>query len=308
MLDLPCLVVSAASFRVFRCETDIVLMINDPCRQRAPAQPQWQKLIGLKVHTPYLCSDRADGEGSAACVLFSWVGWVDASSNQILLHTAAGQPTSPLPCESDCVIAIAVNPLLVAAKPSNFPATLLFTRSSCFCLSPVSAQDKHIPPGFAIMGQPCLRQLPSCANIGTSDSLESGLQGYKTNSAFIFLKPAAVTNATVVLVQSCLQQAGIKTISSGAISAEQISRRGLVDEHYKHVQSKALSMNPKDLAPTKAGLEEFKRTFCLLWRSVVKQGLVLNAAQAADKLRISPIELSRKFALLRRGTEVVRLG
>ena len=52
------------------------------------------------------------------------------------------------------------------------------------------------------------------------------------NTAFVFIKPHAVTEATKSLVTKELASAGIKVRSQGSITAEAIDENKLIDQHY----------------------------------------------------------------------------
>ena len=52
------------------------------------------------------------------------------------------------------------------------------------------------------------------------------------NTAFVFIKPHAVTEATKALVTKELASAGIKVRSQGSITAEAIDEKKLIDQHY----------------------------------------------------------------------------
>mmetsp|Transcript_52081 Transcript_52081/g.124004 ORF Transcript_52081/g.124004 Transcript_52081/m.124004 type:complete len:352 (-) Transcript_52081:58-1113(-) len=159
------------------------------------------------------------------------------------------------------------------------------------------------------MGQQCMRQMPLCNwEPPENGNLEAALEGFRTNSAVIFLKPSAVNSATISLVEGRLEQAGIKVTQRGRLEAAEIRQQGLFDLHYRNVAAKALTQAPKDLSPSKVGLEEFKRVFRTAWRTALKQGIVLNTAQAAERLHLSAEEVCTRFLALKPGKDVAKLG
>ena len=71
--------------------------------------------------------------------------------------------------------------------------------------------------------QECLEKCTEISVIGPKPLL---------NSAFVFIKPHAVTDATKALVSTQLAAAGIKVLSEGVITAEVIDEKQLIDQHY----------------------------------------------------------------------------
>ena len=65
------------------------------------------------------------------------------------------------------------------------------------------------------------------------------------NTAFVFIKPHAVTEATKALVKSGLEAKGVKVCSEGLIPAEEIDQKMLIDQHYYAIASKVKTLNPK---------------------------------------------------------------
>lgn len=52
------------------------------------------------------------------------------------------------------------------------------------------------------------------------------------NYAFVFIKPHANTTKTQQLVQETLKKKGINVIAQGELTAEQIDKGMLIDQHY----------------------------------------------------------------------------
>ena len=52
------------------------------------------------------------------------------------------------------------------------------------------------------------------------------------NSAFVFIKPHAVTEPTKELVKEALLAKGLTILSEGSISSEEIDSKQLIDQHY----------------------------------------------------------------------------
>lgn len=67
------------------------------------------------------------------------------------------------------------------------------------------------------------------------------------NSAFVFIKPHAVTDKVKELVESQLQAKGLTILSQGSISSEDIDAKKLIDQHYYAIASKATILKPNQL-------------------------------------------------------------
>jgi len=126
-------------------------------------------------------------------------------------------------------------------------------------------------------------------------SLEVG-NAERVSSAFVFIKPHAVTDKTKDLVRERLAAVGITVISEGVITAEKIDKELLIDTHYGAIASKAVKQKPADLTVQPKAQEAFQTKFGLTWADANKQGMVFNAMDAAAKLGISNDELGAKFS------------
>jgi hypothetical protein len=80
------------------------------------------------------------------------------------------------------------------------------------------------------------------------------------NSAFVFLKPHAVTDACKALVKQRLADEGIQVVGEGALGAAEIDEKRLIDQHYYAIASKATILKPEQM-PVPA--ERFRRKFGL---------------------------------------------
>lgn len=121
---------------------------------------------------------------------------------------------------------------------------------------------------------PKQRQITECAD--------------NTNSAFVFIKPHANTSATQTLVKNTFKSKGIKVVTEGELTAQQIDRGMLIDQHYYAIASKATLLKPREL-PVPAA--KFQEAFGISWESALSQGIVYNALDACAFLGISADEL-----------------
>ena len=85
-------------------------------------------------------------------------------------------------------------------------------------------------------GKPCYR---SCLS-------------WRKQSAFVFIKPHAVTDKAKALVAGKFAGAGIKITKEGSLDGTTIEKNKLIDNHYYAIANKASLSKPKDLNPPPA--------------------------------------------------------
>lgn len=125
------------------------------------------------------------------------------------------------------------------------------------------------------------------------------------NSAFVFLKPAAVTDKMKELVKETLEKKGCKVLKEGSIEAEQIDKKQLVDKHYYAIASKATLLTPDKLMVPK---DKFKDQFGLEWDDVLKDKKAMNAKEACEKWSIDADELDKMWGEAKKSKNLVKLG
>merc|ERR1719223_905225 len=100
------------------------------------------------------------------------------------------------------------------------------------------------------------------------------------NSAFVFVKPHANTEATQNLVRNKLTEAGIKILSESDVSGETIDEKKLIDQHYYAIASKATILPAAEIpVPT----DKFEETFGEKWETVLSEGRACNAMDACKE-------------------------
>jgi len=125
------------------------------------------------------------------------------------------------------------------------------------------------------------------------------------NSAFVFLKPLAVTDKMKELVNKTFEEKSIKVVKEGSIGAEDIDKKQLIDKHYYAIASKATLVTPDKL--TVPG-DKFKAQFGLEWDDVLKDGKALNAKDACEKFEIDADEINTMWGAAKKGGNLVKLG
>jgi hypothetical protein len=137
------------------------------------------------------------------------------------------------------------------------------------------------------------------ATSSSSPSLSSASSSTLTNSAVLFIKPHAVTTATVDLVKSHLTSTGVHVVQEMVISAEDIEEKGLIDAHYGTLAELAMDTHPRDLESqpgllSPAALESFELTFGVGWDAAP----LCTNREASNKFggeAISGMELEVRF-------------
>lgn len=112
------------------------------------------------------------------------------------------------------------------------------------------------------------------------------------NSAFVFIKPHANTQATQRLVANTFKNKNIKIISEGELTGKQIDEGKLIDQHYYAIASKATLLKPNQL-PIPA--DKFKQAFGIEWETALREGKVFNALDACKVLKIDADELDKAW-------------
>jgi len=132
--------------------------------------------------------------------------------------------------------------------------------------------------------------------------------GAKMHTAFVFIKPHAVTDKVKTLVKDKLTEGGLTIKSEGAIKAEVIDKKKLIDIHYGAIAAKAVMKKPSELTVQDKAQAEFEKQFGVAWSKVMEDGLVFNAMDGAKKLGISPDELGKKYDALKKGETIIKFG
>jgi nucleoside diphosphate kinase len=125
------------------------------------------------------------------------------------------------------------------------------------------------------------------------------------NMAFVFVKPAAVTDKMKELVKETLEKKGLKILKEGSIEAEQIDKKQLVDKHYYAIASKATLLTPDKLSVPK---DKFKDQFGLEWDDVLKDGKAMNAKDTCEKWKIEADDLDKMWGEAKKSKNLVKLG
>jgi len=166
----------------------------------------------------------------------------------------------------------------------------------------VSYGDKFDPTNKSIWDT--IEDMDAQACIDKCVEIDAWVPGPK-NAAFVFLKPAAVTDKMKDLVKSTLEKKGLKILKEGSIEAATIDKKQLVDKHYYAIASKATLLTPDKL---NVPADKFKDQFGLEWADVLKDGKALNAKQCCEKFGIDADELDKMWGEAKKSKNLVKLG
>jgi hypothetical protein len=124
---------------------------------------------------------------------------------------------------------------------------------------------------------------------GSGSTCDANTIAKLQNSALVFIKPHANTQATQDLVVDKLTSAGIKILTSVDIGGKEIDEKGLIDQHYYSIASKATILPPEEIP---VPVEQFQEEFGESWDQVLKDGRAVNAVQACEKFGCTPTQLN----------------
>jgi len=137
------------------------------------------------------------------------------------------------------------------------------------------------------------------------DALTATNAANPPNSAFVFIKPHAVTEAAKALVKAGLEAKGITILSEGSIASEKIDSDKLIDQHYYAIASKATILKPHEL---NVPADKFEGQFGLSWESALASGKVMNALDGCAALNITPDELDTQWGICKKAKKLIKFG
>jgi len=150
----------------------------------------------------------------------------------------------------------------------------------------------------------CIQRLQEIAGVKDEGKEEK----FTSNSAFMFIKPHAVTPAAVALVTEQLAALGLKVTAQGELDNETIESKKLIDSHYYAIACKASLTKPVDLAPAQKAQDDFKAKWGLEWSQAVADGLVFNAVDGCAKLGLDGAQMDAVWAKAKSADQLVKFG
>eukprot|EP00411_Alexandrium_monilatum_P021710 CAMPEP_0175208750 /NCGR_PEP_ID=MMETSP0093-20121207/13780_1 /TAXON_ID=311494 /ORGANISM="Alexandrium monilatum, Strain CCMP3105" /LENGTH=405 /DNA_ID=CAMNT_0016501937 /DNA_START=103 /DNA_END=1320 /DNA_ORIENTATION=- len=125
------------------------------------------------------------------------------------------------------------------------------------------------------------------------------------NSAFVFIKPHALTDKVKDLVKETFEKNEIAIKKEGSLAAEDIDKYKKIDRHYYAIASKATILTPDKLAVPK---DKFKDKFGLDWDEVLKEGKALNAMECCEKFEIDAAALDKMWGECKKAGNMEKFG
>lgn len=130
----------------------------------------------------------------------------------------------------------------------------------------------------------------------------------ETNCAFLFIKPHALTPATLRLVRETFARKNLIVEAEGVIDARAMDKRKLVDKHYYVIASKATLLKPAELRVPAAAAAKFRRKFGESFDQVLASGRVLNAAETSSRYGWSAEEMGAQWDRAVKAGSIEKLG
>lgn len=130
------------------------------------------------------------------------------------------------------------------------------------------------------------------------------------NSAVVFVKPHAATDACEAFVRERLVAKGIEIVDAGVKTAAEIESKKLIDQHYGSLARIAMDTQPADMALSESALAAFESSFGTSWSAALGSALRNDEAMAklgVDGLALEPMWRGGVQCKLAPGTYVSRL-
>ena len=132
-------------------------------------------------------------------------------------------------------------------------------------------------------------------------------------SAFVFIKPHACTDAVKELVKKKFGEVGIEILSEGPKTGAEIDKGMLIDNHYYAIACKATLKKPADIPIAPKKLAEFETIFNefepgVTWQKLLDEGRVLNALDACEKLGMDANTIDVEWGKAKKAKRIIKFG
>jgi len=125
------------------------------------------------------------------------------------------------------------------------------------------------------------------------------------NSAFVFIKPHAVTKKVKALAKAGLEAKGINILAEGSLSGKTIDEKKLIDQHYYAIASKATILKPHEL---NVPADKFEAHFGIAWQAALDSGKVFNAMDGCKHLGIDANQMDAEWAKAKKANKLIKFG
>lgn len=112
------------------------------------------------------------------------------------------------------------------------------------------------------------------------------LRGLKMNYAFLWVKPHACTKHVEAWIPKALLQHRIEVISSGRVPMAEVFDKELADRKQCTLYRNAMTRAVHEIPISTKQMAEFDATFGITWNTAMNLHLVINAAQAVDRIGV----------------------
>jgi len=130
------------------------------------------------------------------------------------------------------------------------------------------------------------------------------------NTALVFVKPHAATDACEAFVRQHLAAAGVSVVDAGVKSAAEIEASKLIDQHYGSLARIAMELQPADVDLSPAALAAFAETYGVDWSTALGSALRNDVAMeelGVNGMALEPLWRGGVQCKLAPGTYVSRL-
>eukprot|EP00038_Savillea_parva_P016755 m.17919 g.17919 ORF g.17919 m.17919 type:complete len:320 (-) comp3548_c0_seq1:1202-2161(-) len=124
-------------------------------------------------------------------------------------------------------------------------------------------------------------------------------------SAFVFIKPHAVTDKVKAEVEKKFGDLGINILSQGSLASEVIDEKKLIDQHYYAIASKATILKPDQL---NVPADKFEAQFGKTWTDALATGRVFNALDGCADLGLTASQLDTEWGKCKKAGKMVKFG
>ena len=138
----------------------------------------------------------------------------------------------------------------------------------------------------------------------------TGVLGLR-NTALVFVKPHAATDACENFVREHLTAAGVSIVDSGVKTAAEIKSAKLIDQHYGSLARIAMELQPADVELSETALKAFEEAYGVDWTTALGSALRNDEAMAklgVDGQALEPMWRGGVQCKLAPGTYVSRLA
>lgn len=181
-------------------------------------------------------------------------------------------------------------------------AVMVFSSGRCLVSTGATVTTERPPRADTLRVRPRGRAHP-----GPGDYLgQLGLRK-RVNHGFLYLKPHANTGEARAFLEEFLEERRVQIKFDGEVDTETIVARGIAERHYGSIAKRAY-MDPANLVLQPSAMADFEAAFGFDWQTALDKGLVYNAPQAMEALKLTAQELDDVWSPLELGKTKIKFG